>query len=198
MLRFISLLFFIILLSLNCYTQECKIFWVTGSTIRSCNLNGSKATDIVTGLQSAEGIAVDCTSTPKKIYYSERGLSRIVRVNFDGSDPEEIITGISGIRDIELDVVNRKIYWVKDTFSDDAVSRADMDSLNSNIEDIYASTYAMHGFNGLGIDTFHNWVFWTQSSYGLVDVIKRRNFAGTNDTTIGGFLNPKDIDVVVV
>jgi hypothetical protein len=190
-------LLFIFVVFTNSYSQESKIFWINqgASKIQSSNLNGSNVTDIVTGLQIPEGIAVDCTRTPMKVYYSERGADRIVRVNIDGSNPEEIITGVTGIKDIELDLVNRKIYWAKDTYSDDRISRADMDSLNSNIEDLYSSSYAMHGFNGIGIDTINHWVFWTQSRYAALDVIKRMTFAGTNDTLIGYFLNPKDIEV---
>jgi len=196
MLRSSFSILFISLFFIYSYSQESKMFWVSGNKIQSANLNGTNIVDIVTGLQMPAGIAVDCTSTPMKLYYSERGTSKIVRVNFDGSNPEEIITGEAGIKDIELDVYNRKIYWSKDTYSDDRIQRADMDSLNSNIEDLYTSGYAMHGFNGVAIDTINHWVFWTQSRYGSVDVLKRTTFSGTNDTIIGSYLNPKDIDVV--
>ena len=85
---------------------------------------------------------MDTLSDPMKIYYSESGLDRIIRMNFNGSDPEEVVTGVTGLEDIALDLVNRKIYWLKNTYSDDRVSRANMDSLNSDIEDIYTSSYA--------------------------------------------------------
>lgn len=181
----------------NSYSQASKIFWIDYNKIQSSSLSGNNVTDIVTGLQMPEGIAIDCTSTPKKIYYSERGISKISRVNFDGSNPEEIVTVATGIKELELDPINRKIYWISGTYGDDKIQRADMDSLDSNIEDVYVSNYSLHDFNGLGVDIDNQWLFLTHSRYGLVDVVKRMTFAGTNDTIIGyNYLSPKDIDVV--
>ena len=197
MLRSLFFLFFVILFYSISFSQDCKIFWVTDSKIQSCSLDGSDLQDVVTGLQSAEGIAIDCTRTPMKIYYSERGASIIVRANFDGSNPDTIVTGATGIKEIELDLLNRKVYWITGTFTDDKIQRADMDSLNSNVEDVYVNNSDLHDFNGLGIDVENQWLFLTHSRYGIVDVVKRMTTAGTNDTIVGyNFLGPKDIDVV--
>jgi hypothetical protein len=54
----------------------------------------------------------------------------------------------------------------------------------------------MHRLNGIGLDIAHNWIFWTQSRYSLVDVIKRKTFGVAGDTIIGDYRNSKDIDVV--
>ena len=178
-------------------SQASKIFFMNqGYTkLQSANIDGSNITDIVSDISLGEGIAIDTVSIPMKIYYSERGESRIVRVNFDGSDPEEIITDISGIIDIDLDPKNRKIYWVKHSGNDARVQRADMDSLNSNIEDLYTSTFGDR-LQGVAIDTANQWIFWTQTRSGLVDIIRRMNFDGSDVTIVDDFRNPKDIDVV--
>jgi len=181
-----------------CFSQASKIFWIDQSygKIQSAHLNGSFVTDIKDSLQMAEGIALDTLSDPMKIYYSESGLDRIVRMNFDGSNPEEVITGVTGLEDITLDLVNRKIYWLKNTYSDDRVSRANMDSLNSDIEDLYTSSYALHDFRGIGINPDSQLVFWTQTVYGKVDRINRITYAGTYRENIGNYSGPRDLDVV--
>jgi len=199
MLRSSFVILFLSLFFFNSYSQESKIFWVAqdqfSGKIQSSSLSGAHVTDLITNLQLPTGIAVDCTSTPKKIYFSETGASRIMRMNFDGSNPEEVVNGITSVREIELDLVNRKVYWAKDSYSDDRIQRADMDSLNSNIEDIWTNSYAMHSLNGIGLDIENNRLFWTQNRYSATDVIKRRTF-GVGDTIIGSYRNSKDIDIV--
>ncbi len=143
-----------------------------------------------------EGIALDSLSVPMKIYYSESGLNRIVRMNLDGSNPEEVVTGITGLEDIALDLENRKIYWLKNTYSDDRVSRADMDSLNSNIEDLYTSSYAMHEYRGIDIHPDSQLVFWAQTVYGRVDRISRMGYDGRDREAIANYLGPRDLDVL--
>ena len=195
----INLVFFYFLVSsVICDSQASKLFWVDQSNgkIQSANLDGSHVTDIKDSLQMAEGIALDTVSDPMKIYFSEAGLNRIVRMNFDGSNPEEVITGITGLEDIALDLENRKIYWLKNTYSDDRVQRADMDSLNSNIQDLYTSTYAMHDYRGIDVHVDSQLVYWTQTVYGRVDRISRMNCDGSGRTVIGNYLGPRDLDVL--
>jgi hypothetical protein len=191
-------LIFILFSNVICFSQASKIFWIDQSygKIQSANLDGSHVTDIKDSLQMAEGIALDTLSEPMKIYYSESGLDRIVRMNFDGSDPEEVVTGVIGLEDIALDLENRKIYWLKNTYSDDRVSRANMDGLNSEIEDLYTSSYAFHDFRGIGINPDSQLVFWTQTVYGKVDRINRLTYAGTYWENIGNYSGPRDLDVV--
>ncbi len=44
------------------------------------------------------------------IYFTER--DKIKRMNINGTDVKEILTGVGWVRDIALDMSNRKIYWV--------------------------------------------------------------------------------------
>ena len=133
MLRSSFVILFLSFFFIYSYSQESKMFWVAqdqfSGKIQSSSLSGAHVTDLITNLQLPTGIAVDCTSTPKKIYFSETGASRIMRMNFDGSNPEEVVTGITSVREIELDLINRKIYWAKDSYSDDRIQRADIQIL---------------------------------------------------------------------
>jgi len=184
--------------------QHTKIFWVHEDSyngkVQSANIDGTNLNNIITEKNMPCGLAIDWQSDPQKLYYCERGEEKIVRTNLDGSQPEDVITGISGIRDIELDPVNRKIYWVRDTWGDDAVQRANMDSLNSQIEDLFTSTSIGYGFYGIGLDLKNEKVYWTQAYNGCSDKIRRMNFDKTGFETIivypqSVLLSPWDIDV---
>jgi len=195
------ILFFLLKIS---HSQTTRIFWAHETSyngkVQSAELDGTGLTDVVDGLSMPCGLAIDDKSNPQKIYFCIRGESKIIRTNMDGSDPEEIITDVPGIRDIELDLVNRKIYWVRDTWDDDAVQRADMDGLNSNIEDLFTSSYANYGFYGIALDHRNQTVYWTQANNGCSDKIRRINFDGTGFANVitypmSTLLNPWDIDV---
>lgn len=149
-----GLAFLLILILLPVSAQNTKIFWTDYKRdygkIQSADIDGNNVQDIFTEQNEPCGLVIDWQSDPQKMYFGVRGTSKIVRANLDGSDLEDVVTGISGIFDIEIDPLNRKIYWVRDSYSDDAVQRADMDGLNSQIEDIYASSSESYGFYGIG------------------------------------------------
>ena len=203
--RFLLIIITLLLTALNnLYSQNTKIYWIVESDpngrVYSSGIDGSNVTELITGSSLPISISVDTVSTPNKIYYNESNASRIVRTNLDGTGLEEVVTGVGGIRDLELDLINRKIYWIKNSFSDDRVSRADMDSLNSNIEDLYTSTSTIYDFNGIGIDVPNQKVYWVQRNNGGSDKIQRMNFDGSGVETIIDnndvlLLGPWDIDV---
>ena len=192
-------IFILIFISITqSFAQPSRIFWADQSykKIQSAYLNGSQVTDIATDLQSVEGIAIDTSVTPMKIYYCESGLNRIMKMNFNGSDPEEVVTDITGLEDLDLDLVNRKVFWLKNSFDDDRVQSADMDSLNSNIKDIYKSSYAMHDFRGIALDTENHFVYWSQSVYANYDRISRINYDGSGREIVVSINYIRDIDAI--
>lgn len=187
----------ILFIPISVYQQDSKLFWVDNTgKIQSANLDGSNVTDVLTGLNLPECVAIDTSSDPMKLYFTETGGTRVARCNFDGSNLENIITGIDNPEDLELDLLNRKVYWLTDLYSTDKIQRADMDSLNSNVETIFTNNYAMHGFYGIGVDPVHNWVFWTQYVYGGNDRVNRINYDGTGRTTIGNYVSPRGLELV--
>ena len=207
MLRTVFLIPALIIFSITCKpatAQTTKLIWAdekssTGK-IQMASTDGNYLTDIIGNQNMPCGLAVDDQSEPPKVYFCERGESKIKRVNLDGTNEEEVITGVDGIRDLELDLLNRKIYWVRDTWDDDAVQRADMDGLNSNIEDLYTSSSTAYGFYGLGLDCANQKVYWTQAYNGCGDKIRRMNFdkTGFEDIIVypqASLINPWDIDI---
>src|ERR1041384_2655277 len=62
------------------------------------------------GLIEPRGIALDVAGG--KIYFADNGLNVIGRANLDGSGAEELIrSAIQFPADVELDLINRKLYW---------------------------------------------------------------------------------------
>lgn len=202
---YLPVFIFILLITTNTSAQTSKLFWVHEKTstgkIQSADMDGSNLQDVIPNLNMAHGLAVDDLSSPQKVYFSERGESRILRANLDGTNVEEVISGVSGIRDLELDLESRKIYWVRDTWDDDAVERADMDGLNSNIEELYHSTSTIYNFLGIGLDCMNKHVYWTQRNNGCSDKIRRMKFdlSGFENVVVypqNSLIGPWDIDVV--
>ena len=192
------LLLLYLLASVASYAQPSQIFWADQSykKIQSAYLDGSHVTDIITNVEIVEGIAIDTTVNPMKIYYCESGKDRIMRMNFDGSDTAEVVTGITGLEDLDIDPYSRKIFWLKNTYNDDRVMSADMDSLNSNVKDIYTSGYAMYDYRGIALDMINRMVYWSQSVYSNYDRISRISYDGGGKETVVSINYIRDIDMI--
>ena len=113
-----------------------KIYWGNNlrATIQSANLNGSNTQDILRiGIDIPTDFAI--VAGGDKIYWKNLVRTakggKIQRANLDGSDVEDIITGLRGPHSIALDMIGRKIYWTADT---NKIQRANLDG--SNVEDI--------------------------------------------------------------
>jgi len=204
-LNFLFTFFVITLISTLVFPQSTKIFWIAdGSTngkIQASSINGGFFTDIFTGLELPTSLAVDSSVSPAKIYVAERIGQRIIRMDIDGSNPEDVVTGVGSIRDLELDLVNRTIFWISDSWNDDRISRADMDGLNSNVQDILTSTIVGYDFTGIGIDVQGQRIYWVQRNNGGSDKILRMNYNGSGYEILltisdASLIGPWDIDVV--
>jgi hypothetical protein len=204
-LNLATALFLVILIYTTVSPQSTKIFWIaegtTNGKIQASGINGGFFTDIFTGLELPRALAIDTTVSPQKIYVAEIIGQRIIRMDIDGSNPEDVVTGVSSISDLELDLLSRTIFWIADSWDDDRISRADMDGLNSNVEDILTSTWVGLDFMGIGIDVLAQKIYWVQANNGGSDKILRMNYDGSGYEillTIAdvSLIGPWDIDVV--
>ena len=96
-----------------------------------------------------------------KLYWTES--DKIRRANLDGSDVEDIITGLKGTIDIDLDLQNRKMYWIGNAYS--KIYRVNLDG--SDIETIIDGEELIvdpnkHAFspNNITLDTFNGKIYW--------------------------------------
>jgi hypothetical protein len=206
----INLYIILLFISLSTtYSQKLpKIFWVSdggfGSKIQSANYDGSEMTDIITNLSTARALAIDTVATPKQIYFSQSGTTAetkgIFKANIDGSELIHLQFGLGGVTDIELDIVNRKMYWSLATYGYDMIASAHMDFPYAMIDTLHYSTTLGIDFGGIGMDFNNGMIYWTESNNGGLDKIMRMTKYGTNKQLILNNSNiflsaPRDIDV---
>ena len=148
-----------------------KVYWTDSGTgkISRANLDGSGAEDLITGLDSPQGIALD--SDGGKMYWTETGVAsgKISRANLDGTNVEVLIaTGCcSGTSFIALDVPGGKMYWTSSF--ENRVKRANLDGTDA--EDFVGANNP----NGVAVDASAQKVYWTY----VLGGVRRANFDGT-------------------
>ena len=114
---------------------EGKLYWGQYSNgdvrIRRANLDGSERENIILNYDT---FTLDIYR--KKIYVFKSSENTIIRFNLDGSDEEKLISGVDdrSIFDLNLDLVNDKIYWLTGDYNVATIHRANLDG--SDIEDV--------------------------------------------------------------
>ena len=200
----IYLLIIVLLITISTLFSQptSKIYYsqysLTQMNIYRANLDGSNEITIPMPIRP-KAIAVDWKSVPQKLYIGlieYTGDSKIIRCDVDGSNQEDVVTNQIGLTAMALDLLNRKIYWLQDTYDDDRIFRANMDSLNSSIQQIYSATASSRDLWGITLDVVTSRVWFTErggncySSY-----IKRMNTDGSGLTIIlNPVCNPHDIE----
>jgi hypothetical protein len=162
------------------------------------NLDGTDTVTLKMPLRP-QSIAVDWKSNPQKLYVGlnpTSGNGKIIRCNTDGTEQEDIITDVISASDIELDLVNRKIYWAQDTYNDDKIYKANMDGLNSEIQQIFSSTTSMVNLWGISLDVETQTIWFTlRGSTCYSSSIKRISTNGSGLIyIISPVCNPHDIE----
>ena len=124
--------------------------------------------------------------TPVFVYWADSGTGKIQRANLDGSNIQDIVTGLDDPYSIALDGTARKIYWTD--YRRSKIQRANLDG--SNIQDIVTRL----GFPyGIALDVAARKVYWTDEG---PDKIQRANLDGSNIQDVfivRGLGNPKSI-----
>ena len=120
------------------------------------------------------------------MYWTSWGLSKIQRASLNGSNLQDLVTGLTWPRDIALDIVGNKMYWVD--AGANKVQRANLDG--TNVEDL-VNTQG-HPF-GVAVDTTNGKMYWSIWNPGK---IQRANLDGTNvEDFVTGLSEPEDIDL---
>lgn len=109
-----------------------------------------------------------------KVYFSDNHntVLKIFRANLDGSNREDVLTGIKAIS-IALDVETGKIYFTTD--DDWSVKRANTDG--TGLETLHTSTTGTP--NGITLDLDSGKIYFTDH-HSSVEKIQRMNLDGTN------------------
>ena len=161
---------------------ENKMYWVEEGSekVRSANLDGSNVRDLVTGLETPYGIALDVSGG--KMYWTDRGADKIQCANLDGSNVRDLITELEDPYGIALDVSNSKMYWVDG--GADKIQRANLDG--TNVKTLVSS--GLSDPSALALDVSRGKIYWTDFDAGKIQCA---NLDGTNvETLISGMEYP--------
>ena len=151
----------------------------TSGTVRRANLDGSSVETIVSGLQRADGIALDGQG---KIYFAAEG---IYRADLDGSNRETLIASLPWPKDIALDVADSMIYWVDHAAGKIQRARLDGSGLNDLV------TRGLRLPEGIALHLGGRKMYWTDRDTGKVH---RSNLDGSRiEEVITGLNNPHSI-----
>ena len=138
------------------------------------------------------GIAVDPSGG--KVYWATLAgpvSARIRRADLDGSNQENLFTGLSTPLGVSLDLVNGKVYWVSDGLS--RIRRGNLDG-SGMIEDII--TTGLSSPYDVAIDSVNSKVYWVDSGTGKIE---RSDLDGTNrEDVVTGLDDSRGLSLDVV
>lgn len=151
-----------------------KLYWtdVEDSVIRRANLDGTDAEDLVT-TNLAFPISIDLHIAESHIYWIDQGLGQIARANFDGSGIDILVTvpASTGLRGIEVDALNRKLYWGSlDGNLPGHIRRSNLDG--SDVETVVTLDLPMK----IAVDPVDGKIYWTDTS---ANAVRRSNLDGS-------------------
>jgi hypothetical protein len=133
--------------------------------------------DLVTGLDSPAGIAIDVFR--RKIYWTDPNLGKIQRANPDGSGVEDLITDLNSPSGIGIDVSRGKVYWT--SISDGKIQGANLDG--SGVEDYITG---LTNPTGITLDGDPNWgMYWTDYGAKKIQRVDYPGLGSIEDCLIG-------------
>lgn len=130
-------------------------------------------------VQRAIQWGVDATPPvpPKKVYWTDDNGGRIQRADEDGSNVEDVITGLNRPTGLDIDTVNGKLYWTNGT----QIRRADLDGSNSEI--VYSGLYNTFDVK---LDVAGGRMYWTHDNG--ISRVMRAKLNGTSAAIINNTL----------
>ena len=124
--------------------------------------------------------------SPYYMYWTDLYAGKIQRANLNGTNVQDIVTGLGRPSGITLDLAGGKIYWTDrdrlgytNPSGRNSIQRANLDG--SNIEDLVTLSSeggsGDTGPRGIALDISHGKMYWTNCEAGK---IQRANLNGTN------------------
>ncbi len=158
------------------WTLAEGIFVFANPNIIRYSLDGiSSETILNTGVTSIAGLYVDRIN--KKIYWENYSQGIIKRANFDGSNVESLVSGISSLQGIAVDGrTGGKIYWCN--WTEKIIYSADLDGSNVTAIITDAATAKVSNTRYFDIDFTNNKLYWTDM--GDTNHLYRADLDGTN------------------
>ncbi len=123
---------------------------------------------MTTGQGTPRGLALD--GVAGKLYWADYGTDKIQRSNLDGTEVEDVITGLHSPLGLALDGVAGKLYWAD--YGTDKIQRSNLDG--TEVEDLITSGLRVP--RGLALDASAGKLYWSDSG---TDKIQRATLDGT-------------------
>ena len=161
-----------------------KVYFVSGSKIKRFKLDGSELEDVVV-LEEGVPFDLELDTENGQIYWSDINKNIIFRgdlINGKISAVDTLLSGINGLWYIDLDLVNRKLYWVER-----GARRIMANSLDQvpfqDIETVVGSSLITNQteIDGLSVDPNGNQVFWSD---GFTNSIYRKPLFSSDIDTL--------------
>lgn len=155
----------------------------TGDSIWRADRDGTNTTQIVS---NAGDVVVDLVidQTNNKIIWTDFNNSRIRRSNLDGTNIEDIVTGVSTPHGMQIDQTSGYIYWS----GDQQIYRANLNGTGQTTILTDDDTGLLPFFTIVG-----NKVYWSNF---INSRIKRANLDGTNIETVASGSTTADVEGV--
>lgn len=132
------------------------LFWE--GQIMGSGLDGSNSTIVIaTGSSSVWDIEVDPIG--RKLYWTDPHGGAIRRANYDGTNVEDVLTGLQSPVGIALDLLNGKVYWTEEYAS--AIRRANLDG--TGIQNVLQSPEFHSTLQDIELDVVGNMMYWTET-----------------------------------
>ena len=138
-----------------------------------------------------ETVTPATVSGPTKMYWTDWVTDKIQRANLDGSNVEDLVTGLSSPNGLALDMVGGQLYWTDTATA--KIQRANLDG--SQVEDLV--TTGLSSPWGLALDVTSGKIYWVD--YGT-NKIQRANLDGSNveDLVTTGLVGPAHLALDLV
>jgi hypothetical protein len=106
------------------------------------------------------------------IYWTDTATQKVQRANLDGSNVQDILSGLPNYSDLAVDSINEKVYWTNGN-----IQRANLDG--TGVEEIVPNQGAVVF---IALDVANNHIYWTIASD--PGTVARANLDGSNIQTL--------------
>ncbi|MFQ5571639.1 MAG: FlgD immunoglobulin-like domain containing protein, partial [Rhodothermales bacterium] len=156
-----------------------KIYWSEGGRKKRANYDGTNVETLVDASLS-DGLAIDLNGG--KMYWTEFNSGSVRRSNLDGSNIEDVITGLSFPTDVALDSNGGKLYLT----NGDQVQRANLDG--SSLETLISD---QRSTQGIDLDLAAGKMYWSDQN---ASTLQSAHLDGTSaETIVSGLSVPQGI-----
>lgn len=163
---------------------ELKIYWVsangiTGPTIQRSNLDGSKKENLSQEADFSK-VAVD-KANERLVLVHVTSSNQLWYTDLDGKGLDSLLSSPSGdaIRDLAIDPIGGKFYFIEGAIGSLTIQRANLDG--TGIEEVTPSGYdgGPDGSQAIDIDPFEKKMYFVDSTAG--STVRRANLDGSAD-----------------